>query len=311
MTPNEILEALATAGPGQFPREALIEAAEQREAMTPLLLDELRRQIDAAFAPAMAIPGYWRHLFAIYLLAYFREPAAYPLFEAMGALPGDTIFDAIGDTVTEDFGRQLAAVCQGDRAGIERLIEDPAVNEYVRSAAMSALEVLFAIGELDRTTLRGYLGTLASGWLVAAEAGRQDDPATGFLWSVLAHMATGLGAEELVPTIQRAYALGLVDELFSGGVGSFERAMAEHLANPVPYEPLGKSGLPGHPVEELENWVAFRSEKPTARRASAPALPRGVSAPIRQARVGAGAKVGRNDPSPCGRWKKYKKCCGA
>jgi hypothetical protein len=311
MTPNEILEALATARPGQFPREALIEAAEQREAITPLLLDELRRQIDAAFAPAMAIPDYWRHHFAIYLLAYFREPAAYPLFVQMGALPGDTLFDAIGDTVTEDFGRQLAAVCQGDRAGIERLIEDPAVNEYVRSAAISALTVLLTIGELDQTTLRGYLGTLANGWLVAAEAGSQDDPATGFLWSVLAQMAARLGAEELAPIIRRAYDLGLVDDLFGGGVGSFERAMALHLANPMAYEPLGKTGLPGHPAEELANWAAFRSEKPTARRASAPALPRGVSAPIRQARGGAGAKVGRNDPCPCGSGRKYKKCCGA
>jgi uncharacterized protein YecA (UPF0149 family) len=26
---------------------------------------------------------------------------------------------------------------------------------------------------------------------------------------------------------------------------------------------------------------------------------------------GRGAKVGRNDPCPCGSGKKYKKCCGA
>jgi preprotein translocase subunit SecA len=139
MTPNEIFEALATAGPGRFPREALIEAAEQREAMTPLLLDELRHQVDAGFAPAMA----------------------------------------------------------------------------------------------------------------------------------------------------------------------------EQLANPMPYEPLGLTGLPGHPVEELAHWAAFRSEKPTARRASAPALPRGIPAPTHQPWVRAGPKVGRNDPCPCGSGRKYKKCCGA
>jgi hypothetical protein len=229
----------------------------------------------------------------------------------MGALPGDTIFDAIGDAVTEDFGRQLAAVCQGDRAGIERLIEDPAVNEYVRSAGMSALQVLFAIGELDQTTLRGYLGTLASGWLAAAEAGRQDDPATGFLWSVVAQMAAKLGAKEMAPTIRRAYDLGLVDDLFGGGFGSFERAMALHLAHPRAYEPMGNTDLPGHPAEELADWVAFWSEKPTARHALAPVLPRGVPAPTHQVRGRSGAKVGRNDPCPCGSGKKYKKCCGA
>jgi hypothetical protein len=311
MTPNEILEALATAGPGRFPREALIEAAAQREAMTPLLLDELRRQVDAAFAPAIATPGYWRHHFAIYLLAYFREPAAYPLFVAMGALPGDTLFDAIGDTVTEDFGRQLAAVCHGDRSGIERLIEDPAVNEYVRSAGIAALQVLFANGELDQTTLRGYLGTLASGWLAAAEEGRQDDPATGFLWSVVTEMAAKLGAKEIAPTIRRAFDLGLVDDLFGGGFGSFERAMALHLAHPKAYEPMGNTELPGHPAEELANWAAFMIETSPGRRPLTPALPRGAPAPAHQVRGRGGTKVGRNDPCPCGSGKKYKKCCGA
>jgi preprotein translocase subunit SecA len=31
--------------------------------------------------------------------------------------------------------------------------------------------------------------------------------------------------------------------------------------------------------------------------------------PVQQ-RVRSGAKVGRNDPCPCGSGKKYKKCCG-
>ena len=36
----------------------------------------------------------------------------------------------------------------------------------------------------------------------------------------------------------------------------------------------------------------------------------GDRAPIQQV-VRSGAKVGRNDPCPCGSGKKYKKCCGA
>jgi preprotein translocase subunit SecA len=33
--------------------------------------------------------------------------------------------------------------------------------------------------------------------------------------------------------------------------------------------------------------------------------------PINKPIVNKGAKVGRNDPCPCGSGKKYKKCCGA
>jgi len=32
--------------------------------------------------------------------------------------------------------------------------------------------------------------------------------------------------------------------------------------------------------------------------------------PVQQV-VRSGAKIGRNDPCPCGSGKKYKKCCGA
>ena len=85
MNPQEIFEALAIAGRGNFPRQALVEAVEQREAMTPLLMEELRRQIDARFEPANNTPGYWRHMFAFFLLGYYRDPAAYPLFVEAGA----------------------------------------------------------------------------------------------------------------------------------------------------------------------------------------------------------------------------------
>ncbi|WP_295436411.1 DUF1186 domain-containing protein [uncultured Thiodictyon sp.] len=306
MTPDEIFQALATAGPGRFPRAALIEAVEQRQAITPLLLGELRRQLDAGFAPALATKDYWRHHFAIYLLAYFREPAAYPLFVQMGTLPGETLFDVIGDTVTEDYGRQLAAVCHGDTRGIERLIEDPALNEYVRTAAIRALELLFAIGELDRDGLRERLGRFARPWLDAAEAGEQPADATAWVWATLVWLAADIDAQELVPMIRRAFELQLVDPWLGGGAERFEAAMAEHRDRPEPYKPSPGVRLPGHPVDELDRWCCFQTpeqRKPIDLKRRP--VVRQVPTPTRAA-----AKVGRNDPCPCGSGKKYKKCCG-
>ena len=37
----------------------------------------------------------------------------------------------------------------------------------------------------------------------------------------------------------------------------------------------------------------------------------GKPAPKKPTTIRAGAKVGRNDPCPCGSGKKYKKCCGS
>ncbi len=305
MTPNEIIEGLTTAGPGRFPRAALMAAVEQHEAVTPWLLDELRRQIEARFAPAFAIEGYWLHLFAIHLLAYFREPAAYPLLVEMGTLPGDTLYDALGDALTESYQGQLAAVCHGDTRGIERLIEDPSLNEYVRTAGLHALAILVGIGELDSEVLKGYLGRLAGRWLEAAEAGEETSDADAWVWATLVWLAADLDAQALVPMIRRAFELGLVDTWFGGGLDKFERAMAESPDRKRHAIPAMKSGLPGHPVDELEHWVCFDVPEP-----------RKPATPVRGPVVGrvparAAAKVGRNDPCPCGSGKKYKKCCGA
>jgi uncharacterized protein YecA (UPF0149 family) len=60
-------------------------------------------------------------------------------------------------------------------------------------------------------------------------------------------------------------------------------------------------------VDDLEE--AFqrkkRRELEQARMAGA-----GDRQPVQQV-VRSGAKIGRNDPCPCGSGKKYKKCCGA
>ncbi|CAK0758449.1 DUF1186 domain-containing protein [Gammaproteobacteria bacterium] len=292
MNPQEIFEALAIAGRGSFPRQTLIEAVEQREAMTPLLLDELRRQIDAHFEPANNTPGYWRHMFAFYLLGYFRDPAAYPLFVEAGALPGDTLLDATGDMVTEHYNRQLAGVCGGDLSGIKRLIEDPSVNEFVRSATLRALMVLFLNGELKREALVSYLRELLTGKL-------GEDPEFALVWTATIKLVIQIGAHEVIEEARRAFRLGLVEFPLE----YFEKQMEAQRDQQLPYFSGHHETLLNHPVDELSHWNCFQPKeiRNTNRVLKIPEPPK----PGR-----AGPKAGRNDPCPCGSGKKYKKCCG-
>jgi hypothetical protein len=296
MTPQEIFEALAIAGPGNFPRQALFEAVEQREAITPLLLEELRRQIDARFEPANDTPGYWRHLFAFYLLAYFREPAAYPLFVEAGALCGETLLNDAGEMITEDYKRQLAGVCGGDLSGIKRLIEDPAVNEYVRSAALGAIKVLFLSGELERGVLVEYLRELLTGKL-------EEDEAAIWVWTTAVKLVFITGAHELLREVRRAYELGLVDTFFVGQWSTFEKDMEEQRGRSLSYRPAHHETLLNHPADQLSSWVCFQSEEQKRPNAQPKYLSGGTPKRTQP-------KVGRNDPCPCGSGKKYKKCCG-
>ncbi|HEV3309734.1 MAG TPA: SEC-C metal-binding domain-containing protein, partial [Chloroflexota bacterium] len=62
----------------------------------------------------------------------------------------------------------------------------------------------------------------------------------------------------------------------------------------------GPNGNGGHPAPKQLSGTARRANN--GRRAT----PR----PAAQTAIGAGAKVGRNDPCPCGSGKKYKQCHG-
>ena len=124
---------------GEFPEDILTEAVDQRGSIIPLLLEELRC---AAADPETLLnkgESYIRHIYAMYLLAQFREAAAYPLLVDFVAIPGEMVMELTGNVVTEDLGRMLASLCHSDLGPIKRLIEDSEVNEWVRSAALDAL----------------------------------------------------------------------------------------------------------------------------------------------------------------------------
>ena len=72
----------------------------------------------------------------------------------------------------------------------------------------------------------------------------------------------------------------------------------------------------GYPRRQLAPRPTARRVDPAsnAERRSAGPASTGGAAPVAAAgaaEAGAGVKVGRNAPCPCGSGKKYKKCCGA
>src|SRR5205823_3775122 len=96
------------------------------------------------------------HLYAMYLLAQFRETRAYPLLVQMFSAPGELPFDLAGDTVTESLDSILASVSDGDMTGMASLVENERANEYVRSAALKGLVTLVACGKRSRDEVVAY-----------------------------------------------------------------------------------------------------------------------------------------------------------
>ncbi|MBK5964349.1 hypothetical protein CCR95_09690 [Thiocystis minor] len=272
-----------------FPEDALRAAIAQREAITPLLLASLQAVADSPDEVA-GKPSLMLHLYAMYLLAQFREQAAYPLLVKFFSTPGEISLDATGDVITEDLGRILASVCQREIAPIQRMIEDPAVNEYVRSASLRALTVLVVEEELPREQVIDYFRTLFHGKLE-----RESD----YILSALISECCDLYPEELLQEIERAFDDDLVDLSYIR-MDSVRNALMEGKEEVLQKTKQRRGNLIYDTIAEMRWWACFKPDTDT---------PATTYRPTTKHVMTKTDKVGRNDPCPCGSGKKYKKCC--
>ena len=86
---------------GRFERAAVEAAVARREEITPELLRILEDTVDRA-AQLDAEGGYMAHLYAMFLLAQFRETRAYPLVVRFASLPGGLLRSLCGNFLTQD-----------------------------------------------------------------------------------------------------------------------------------------------------------------------------------------------------------------
>jgi hypothetical protein len=298
MTISEILKDLEPYT-GRFPIKAMQAAVEQREAITPDLLHVLETVAENPLAFAKR-QDYMLHLFALFLLAQFREKRAYAPIVKMFSAPGETAFDLAGDTVTDGLNRILGSVYDGNPALLQSLVENDEADEFVRDAAINAFLVLEHSGQMTRDEVVGYFHSLFHGKLLRHPS---------YVWAGLVCAVADLAAPELLEEVRRAYN----DDLVDSTVADLEGIEGD-LAAPKPWR-RERLRLITNAIAEMERWSCFHPED---------SLPKNLpesQAPVPPVLAPAGAsyeapqpfvrqpKIGRNDPCPCGSGKKYKKCC--
>lgn len=156
-------------------RETLSSAdARRSELIEPLLavVDRVVAQRDDAQNEDVNFFSY-----AVYLLAKWREPRAYPGIVRWLSLPDEEPFIIGGDIVTQHGARILAAVCDGDLEPIKTLILNRDADEYGRGNGVSALALLAAWGDVPRESIVDY-------FLWLAREGLEREP--GQVWNSLA-----------------------------------------------------------------------------------------------------------------------------
>src|SRR5262249_49407406 len=248
MDVQEILQQFAT-NTGTFPREAVAQAIAQREAITPELLRilaEAQHNIEHLIeSDSMA------HIFAMYLLAQFREPRAYPLIVEFFSIPGDIALDTTGDVATEDLGRILASVSCGDIRLMTTLVENEHANEYVRVAALRGLVTLVACGEQSRDDIIAYLQRLFQGGLARE---------VSFVWYGVVSASNDLYPEELYTDIKHAYDEELIEPGFIGldDIDETLQRGKERVLDALHHNQ--RYSLITDTITEMEWWACFHPE---------------------------------------------------
>jgi hypothetical protein len=302
MAVDEILERLETFEI-PFPRAAVEAAVERRDEIAPRLLRILEETVENASRRAQQ-PAYTAHLYAMFLLAQFRDRRAYAPLIALARLRDDLPDLLLGDAQCECLPQALASVWDGDPNPIKALIEDEAVDQYSRMAGLAAIVTLVNVGELARDSAIAYFAELFDGRLRAP----------GGVWGDLVNSACDLYPGELYPRIERAFEQGLVDEVMA------TMEDVRHARRLSPREALAEiRSSPHHnlitdTVAEMETWACFQeSDAEPEYDENEPEFHwtesgnPGDLQPIRRTQP----KVGRNEPCPCGSGKKFKKCCGS
>jgi Protein of unknown function (DUF1186)/SEC-C motif len=287
MTPTEILAALSTDEP-----EPPFEALDSAEGHRDVLVEPLLRAIDCVLVnpPGASPEESILFTYALYLLAKWREPRAYPYVVRWLSLAGEAAFDIAGDVVTQDGGRILAAVCDGDLEPIKTLVLDRRANEYGRASGVTALALLAVWAEVPRESII----TLFM-WL--AREGLEREP--GQVWNSLAADSADIEALPLFPELRRAYEDGLIEPQF---IDPSELDEVEAAPRGSVLEET-QDRLP--PIDDVVEATAWWGRSGDARQ-SDDSEPYVAAEPYR-----APPKVGRNEPCPCGSGRKFKKCCGA
>lgn len=293
---------------GKFPRGILLKAIDQRDEIIPELLEILENTFQNAEGLAEDV-DYLAHIYALYLLAQFKEQRAYPLVVALLEKPYDILNKLLDDTITEGLSRILASVFNKDVNPLKRIIENEQVDEFIRSAAMDALVVLVAQRIIERDEIVTYFLQLFHGGL---------EREYSYIWDALAGGCYHLYPIETIEDIEAAYDEGLVnptsisfDEIKEQLDKSKEEVLDE-LHNDPNYQLIQDT------ICELEWWACFdenENENENNRIMDLPLLKKSYleqtsTRKLQTEPYRAEHKVGRNDPCPCGSGEKYKKCCG-
>lgn len=275
---QEIIQQLKTIEDSQlFPYAAVEEAVRQREAITPILLQELENCYRNILENGTESVYEDLSLYAMYLLSQFREKRAFPKLLQLMALDEEAVDFFFGDIATEDLPSMLYSTFPGDLEALTEFVSNKDHCDVSRSAALRVLPALYCDGVISRDWLVGFLRQEME------RAEREEE----FVPDCLARAAEELHLFEMTEDVREMFLQNKIDLQMAGD-------FADALDYFYDYDGVrDKTRILTDAAKELSSWPMFEQTK------------KWLSPEELRERL----KTGRNAPCPCGSGKKYKKCC--
>jgi hypothetical protein len=285
---------------GTFPRNELEQIIEHEEKSIPYLL-QIMNELKKDSMKLIDRPTRIDFIYAYYLLAQFQVKELFPIMIDVLSQPSDICENIFGDTITEDIGRILASIFDGDIELLMSLIENTEANEYARGQALISLVVLVFNGQLSREFVMDYFKQLLTDKLT--------DTSYYFNTQIVC-CCNDLYPEEVYADIGRLYEEELVEEIIIG-MDSIDKTLKRRKeevlqSNQQAYQFQFITDT----IKELQGWACFHQDQfKTSAQSFSKRSAAAYDEPKRNPAVKV-EKIGRNDPCTCGSGQKYKKCCG-
>ena len=253
----------------RFPKEELEYILSHGDEAVPHLIERLKIAAELDYAGDME--------YIIFPLAQLRIHEATEYLLTVLTFDEEDLEWQLGDILTDGFCSILASCATADDIpAIKEIILNDDLYEFARSAALSALNIMFAQGRVKRDELIAFYDKLFT-----------DCSDNGiFMTSAICDCAT-LHFDELSDKIKIVFDSGVVEfnETWEGFQKTIAETTRENALEKFKEERFGC--FVDSAIEAMAWWPVFQE---------------GVTYDF-------GRKIGPNELCPCGSEKKFKKCC--
>lgn len=294
---NEIIEQLKYYTE-TLPKEALKQAIEHKEEITPKLIEMLeytKNNLEKIFYEEDEFFGY---TYAYFLLAEYREKKAFPYLIDLLNKDEEIIDYIIGEDYPGYVPRLLASTYNGDDKALFDIIESNQINEFVRCSTLQTFAILYLYGVKDRDFLVNYLKKLLN---------EKDENDNSYLYEEIIEEVCQLKLTELAEDINKVmYIIENKEE--REDLKNILKDDSKINRNIYPFKPFYEYIY--DTIGIMEEWQCFRYIEDEEFESSDDYKVCQYIINNRNNNVDDYIiDLGRNDLCYCGSGKKYKKCC--